>query len=185
MVLLQIRPADALVRLEPDGDQGGLFTCNVVRYDTGLCYIYIVGCICSTRFALNSSPPHRVVGDATFYSGYFIFSSSRLPVMPVVRGRLSSRLPSCNSARVPLIFHDGLPSRNARSYSLLFCRALSVSPLPVAQAACGRFPLVVGLVVRSALLSLAFFAFMGSIPRPVEVWEWVLRSRIFDSWSSS
>ena len=25
----------------------------------------------------------------------------------------------------------------------------------------------------------------GSVARPLEVWEWVLRSRIFDSWSSS
>ena len=60
-------------------------------------------------------------------------------------------------------------------------------PLPATPAVRGRFFMGgLCLVVGPALPSTAFLrVFLAPIARPLEVWDWVLRSRIFDSLSSS
>ena len=60
-------------------------------------------------------------------------------------------------------------------------------PPPATPAVRGRV-LIGGLPYSSVCVSFSCFSsrFPGFIARPrLEVWEWVLRSSIFDSWSSS
>ena len=107
----------------------------------------------------------------------------------------------CISACVPLHIDEGPPRHNTFSVVglplSLFCpppphrryaadsRAFSAPP-PVTLAVRGRF-LMGGLLCCRVCVSFNLSASRvpGSIARPLEVWEWVLSSRTFDSWSSS
>ena len=58
-VIVQFRPADALLSLEPGGDQGTLFACNVVQGYVRVCVSYFIFCV--------------------LYLFYFVFSSKHFP----------------------------------------------------------------------------------------------------------
>ena len=75
-VAAQFRPADALLSPEPGGDQGTLFARRWYRAMCGpVCHL-LFSCVlyCSTLFfRLNTSPPRRAVGVATFHREYLSF----------------------------------------------------------------------------------------------------------------
>ena len=72
-MFVQIRPADALLRPEPGGDQGTLFTHNVVRGCTGLYVICIFCVVFVLLFRLDISRPRGAVGSVTFRLRYLLF----------------------------------------------------------------------------------------------------------------
>ena len=143
-VFVQVIPADALHNPEPGGDQGALFTHNVVHGCAGQsvinkCSLYFVLYLFYVFSAKYFSPSwgckgwhHQIL--------VFIVCPSPPPVMRVVREKLFARHIPCNSACVPLYFHDGLPRRNNVLSYVFFCRrAFSASPIPATPEARGWF----------------------------------------------
>ena len=85
-MLVQFRPADALLCPEPGGDQGTLFAHNVVQGYICVLYFVFVVLYVFYLFRLLTPPPRGMVGDVTCHSGYLLFPHLT-PAMPMVRGR--------------------------------------------------------------------------------------------------
>ena len=78
-VVVQFRPAGALLSPEPGGDQGTLFARNVVQGYVRVCVSYFIFmCVAFVLvcFSAKHFPPRGAVGVATFHPGYL--SCSRL-----------------------------------------------------------------------------------------------------------
>ena len=69
-------------------------------------------------------------------------------VMLVVRGRLFTIALLCNSAFVPLYFHDGLPCRNAPFHGLFCIRLFPPRPSPPHRRHAAGFRWVICLVCK-------------------------------------
>ena len=77
-VMVQFRPADALLSPKPGGDQGTLFARHVVQGYVRVCVSYfILSCVLYLLyfffFRPYISPPRGAVGVATFHPGYLSF----------------------------------------------------------------------------------------------------------------
>ena len=55
-VIVEFRPADALLSPEPGGDQGTLFARHVVQGYVRACVLFLC-CVCSTVFPAKHFPP--------------------------------------------------------------------------------------------------------------------------------
>ena len=76
-VVVQFRPADALLSPESGGDQGTLFARNVVQGYVRVCVSSYIFCVLYlfyfVFFRLNTSPPSGAVSVANFHPGYLSF----------------------------------------------------------------------------------------------------------------
>ena len=75
-VIVQFRPADALLSPKPGGDQGTLFARNVVQGYVRVCASsFFVLCVLYSfyiRFSPKQFPPSGAVDVATFHPGYLL-----------------------------------------------------------------------------------------------------------------
>ena len=144
------------------------------------------------RFRLGTSPPRGTVGCPTF-PFWVVFRLLALPLRHdgSVREGFDFGFP-CLRACVLLqfAFLRLVPSATPT----IRWRVLTVVGLAIAPFSCrpprhtcgSRQVLTDGLTSYSVCVSFNYFlrVFPGFIARPFQVWEWALRSRIFDSWSS-
>ena len=202
-VVVQFRPADALLSPEPGGIQSTLFARNLVQGYVRVCvsFCFVIMCfICSILlFRLNRFPPSGIVPS--------IPGICRLVIYP---------LPCRWSAGD--FWHDfflklapGFRPMSTRSrlaivhFLWLVCRrAFPFPPPPHQQYAAGSRAIsdpppprhIGGTWQRfdrwflpccrfCDSLNLISSRVPGSIAKPLEVWGLVLRRRIFDSWPSS
>ena len=180
-----------------------MFACSVVQgyiiYGPVCHLIFFVSVLLC--FRINTSPARGAVGDATFHPGY--------PSFPRLTSRHADGPREVFEQECSLVLAPVFPSISTRarlailSFLWLVCRrAFPPPPPPNPRYAAGSrafsappchtggtrqvfdgwlFP-----CCRVCFSCNCFYSRVpGSIPRQLEVWEWALRSRIFDSWSSS
>ena len=202
-VVVQFHPADALLNPEPGGDQGNLFARNVVQGYVRACEssFFCVSYLVYYLFRLNTLPLRGPVSDAPFHL-WFLSSLRLTPATLSARGRFLARFLPCISAFFLLdIDKDRLDI--AYIYWSFCRRVFPPTPPPHRRYATGSrafsapppgTPAVGEQIFDGWLLpcsrvcvSFNYFSSRvpGSITRPLEVWRWVSRSRIFDSWSTS
>ena len=81
-VMIQFRPADALLSPEPGGDQRALFARNVVQGYVRVCVSNFIFCVLYTFYVVFSAkrlPPSRGCRCCHFPSRVFVVSSSNSP----------------------------------------------------------------------------------------------------------